>query len=236
MPVAQYPNPNLSLSEILTRVKRWGQKVAKQAGVTADLPVPHLFRIRDEYKKWANDEASRINAENRASRKQCRKENRYTIIMKCPNWREMLYYSPHIHMICYGYLENSRTFYDRTGIVYKIHNKGQPLKSRDDVSRVIYYLLSHASPSDDGSHILTYNGQISYNKMLCVDENEREEVERCPECGAPRIYEDTGEYVMRKVVDRVYMLKATGQRSQTTTIRGQDSLYLYLSENCHEVT
>lgn len=224
MPPKDYPSQYLPLEEILQKVKHWGQKHCRAIGQKDDLGIVHLFRIRDEFKKWANDTASRLNAEAKEGREQKRKENRYSVIMRQPNWYEMLYYAPHYHSVGYGYLEDSTAYYTRTGVIYKVHNKGKQLHTVADVARVIYYLLSHASPVD-GRQIYTFMGKISYNQLICVEEIESEEIETCPECGAPRIYADTGEVVYRRIVTRVYLLKSTNQRSRRVT--GQYLLSIY---------
>lgn len=227
MPSTEYHKlARLSPEDREKAVRSWGQKMAKEAGLTAGAIVVHLFRIRKEYQQWCNDEASRINAEHSSQRQQFRRENRYTVIPR-DDWKNFVVFAPHVHVVGYGFLMDAATFHERTGIVYRIHNGGKQMRHRDDVSRAVFYLLSHVSPVG-GRQVVTYFGTISYNKLVCIEENEREEIERCPDCGAPRVYADTGEYVVKRVVDRVFLLKDTGERSQTTSIRGQDSIFLYL--------
>lgn len=207
-------------------LREWGQKMAKLAGFTAGTPIVHQFRIKPQYRDQMQDKARAINYEIDGSQQQRHHENRYTVIPK-ENWQHYVDFSPHVHVIGYGFLKNTEDFYNETGVVYRMHKGGKQMQTKDDVKRAIYYLLSHASPIE-GRHIITYFGGVSYNKMICVEETKREVVERCPDCGAPRIYQDTGQYVTRTVYDRVYLIKSTGQRSQTTSIRGQDSLFLYI--------
>lgn len=94
-------------------------------------------------------------------------------------WRENeltkeWYFSPHFHMIGYGWIEGTKEGYERHGWVVK--NAGL----RETVSGTALYQLSHAGIHPD-RHTVTWFGRLAYNK-LWVPPREPER-EACPICG-----------------------------------------------------
>lgn len=92
------------------------------------------------------------------------------------------YWSPHFHMVGYGWIEHTADNYSRTGWLVK--NAGV----RESVYRTMQYLLSHAGvwtsgyPASKKSKVcsITWFGVCSYSK-LHVEPEEYRDV--CPECG-----------------------------------------------------
>lgn len=84
------------------------------------------------------------------------------------------YYSPHFHMIGYGYIKNVKENYEKTGWVTV--NMGV----RDSVFATAHYQLSHACISDN-HHTVTWFGLLSYNKFH--PRAEVVEKAKCPLCG-----------------------------------------------------
>jgi len=85
------------------------------------------------------------------------------------------YYSPHFHVIGFGWIECVTENYQRNGWVVK--NKG----FRDSTFATIYYQLSHAGIKKN-NHTLVWFGDLSYSKLKV----EKEEIEAniCPYCKA----------------------------------------------------
>jgi len=85
------------------------------------------------------------------------------------------YYSPHFHVIGFGWIEKTTENYHKNGWIVK--NKGV----RDSTFATIYYQLSHAGIKKH-NHTLVWFGSLSYSKLKV----EKEDVERnmCPYCNA----------------------------------------------------
>jgi len=85
------------------------------------------------------------------------------------------YYSPHFHVIGFGWIEKTTENYNKNGWIVK--NKGV----RDSTFATIYYQLSHAGIKKN-NHTLVWFGDLSYSKLKV----EKEDVEAniCPYCHA----------------------------------------------------
>jgi len=148
-------------------------KIMRDHGLMGGLIIFHPYRIKDEIK----DQLSRIKS-----------DKKYWILIRenalnLPTWQDYVYFSPHFHVISYGFIAKSNEFYNKTGWVYK--NRGS-LKKDEDIAGCLFYALSHAGVMDD-KHTVTWFGSLSYNKM--VREREKEWVEKepvvCEKCGSP---------------------------------------------------
>jgi len=89
----------------------------------------------------------------------------------CFTW----YYSPHFHVIGFGWIENPTENYQKNG--WFVKNKGV----RDSTFATFYYQLSHAGIKKH-NHTLVWFGDLSYSKLKI----EKEEIEAniCPYCKA----------------------------------------------------
>ena len=83
------------------------------------------------------------------------------------------YYSPHFHCLTFGWIENTKELYEKSGYIVK--NLGK----RDTIFGTIYYQLSHCAIKKK-NHALTYFGECSYNKLKIDEANE--ESKKCPYC------------------------------------------------------
>jgi len=84
------------------------------------------------------------------------------------------YYSPHFHIIGFGWLVGTAETYQKSGWVVK--NKGV----RDSTFATFYYQLSHAGVRR-GNHTVTWFGDLSYSKLKVEQEPNLNE---CPLCQA----------------------------------------------------
>lgn len=85
------------------------------------------------------------------------------------------YFSPHFHVVGYGWIVDVRKNYVYSGYVVK--NVG----IRKTVQGTIWYQLSHCAVAV-GKHTITWFGALSYNKLK-VGRNFEKERETCPICG-----------------------------------------------------
>jgi len=85
------------------------------------------------------------------------------------------YFSPHFHVVGYGWIADVHQNFVRSGYIVK--NVGV----RKTVRGTIFYQLSHCGISEN-HHSVTWFGALSYNR-LSVDYEVRG-VRRCPLCGA----------------------------------------------------
>lgn len=139
-------------------------------GVVAASVIAHPYRIRDEYKRYVNDEASKAGC------------NRYVWALAQPDWYNLVYFSPHVHALIYGKLLKSPEFYRLTGWQY--HNHGR-LSSRTDVIKVLKYLLSHAWVRGNSKTIRNLRG-MSSTKLLVTQVKDRQP-DLCPVCRAHNV-------------------------------------------------
>ena len=83
------------------------------------------------------------------------------------------YYSPHFHCLTFGWIENTKELYEKSGYIVK--NLGK----RYTIFGTIYYQLSHCAIKKK-NHALKYFGECSYSKLKIDQANE--ESKKCPYC------------------------------------------------------
>ena len=89
-------------------------------------------------------------------------------------WR----FSPHFHLIGYGWIVNTKWIYERTGWIIKNH------RIRKSVGATAYYQLSHAGVKE-GRHVFSWCGCLAWNKIKVSRLKKERQV--CPLCGAPTL-------------------------------------------------
>jgi hypothetical protein len=88
------------------------------------------------------------------------------------------FWSPHFHVVGFGWLENTGLGYAQHGWVVK------NLGVRKSVFATFQYLLSHAGVSSVGLHTVTWFGRLSYRALAHVPKV-GSVLEICPYCGRP---------------------------------------------------
>jgi len=88
--------------------------------------------------------------------------------------RQCWYFSPHFHVIGYGWILDVRRNYVVSGYIVK--NVGV----RKSVGGTIWYQVSHCGVSKS-HHVVTWFGGLSYNKLRLAKEVKKRSV--CPICG-----------------------------------------------------
>jgi len=91
------------------------------------------------------------------------------------------FYSPHFHMIGYGWVINTKKISSNDGWVIK--NKGIR-KNSSEVYSTVAYLLSHTAIAK-GIHSVTWFGDLSYRSKYALElkrETEESDADKCPYC------------------------------------------------------
>lgn len=182
-------------------------KIMRKYGLMGGSIVYHPYRIKDEIK----DQLRPITAISGKKFWALVREN----VLKLPSWRDYVYFSPHFHTISFGWIEKSDVVYAETGWVY--YNIGS-LKKDEDISRCLFYMLSHAGVLP-GKHSLTWYGSLSYNKMFIVEECVERVPVLCDYCGAQLVLidvdapdDDLPTLYYRVVVHRKYAFRPHQKR------------------------
>lgn len=148
------------------RARAYFVRQAEQIGCTGGSMVIHLWRTNDNVPGYIQGQKKWDFVRSQGDR-----------------WREFVKFSPHAHIIGYGYLKKP----DKDKFEYK--NMG-PLNTRDEVEAVSYYNLSHA-PIGKGITAVIYFGCCSYGKLKCTFKTVVHSFAVCPECGSYLVFEDT---------------------------------------------
>lgn len=158
--------------EALTWLYDQGVQKARILGLQAAIPIPHPYRIRPEKE-----------AEVAAAAKAAGSPNRYMWALAQPNWSDLVYFSPHIHIIGYGRLMDSIQFQHKTGWQYHNHDEKTEGRKGDALRGTLYYLLTHAWVN--GNHkIVRYWFGMSTHRLKRVDEGYEKIAVACPVCAA----------------------------------------------------
>lgn len=128
-----------------------------------------------------------------------------------PDFRDLIYFSPHVHLMYYGTSMPTKDFYEASGCwVFKM------VREVEDVPRLAYYLLSHA-PIIHGRLSVTYWGCLSPRKLQAIDEHIVKEEVLCEKCGAVMVYASIdGQGEIQHITDRPLYRK---HRVRTYAIR-----------------
>ena len=141
----------------------------------------------------------------------------HTVCMSCGNlWFEW-YFSPHFHVIGFGWIQGTSEEYLRSG--YVVRNIGV----RKSVGGTVLYILSHAGVHLK-YHVMTWFGACSYNRLRVVQEER--EGNTCPTCGAkllPCAWFGVGEDPLADVGEGEYWVDPEGWR-YTARYRGRVKL------------
>ena len=79
------------------------------------------------------------------------------------------YFSPHFHILGYGWIVQTATIYDKTGWIVKNH------RVRKSIGATAYYQLSHAGVKTR-HHVISWFGALS-TRALKVERDKNEDIE-----------------------------------------------------------
>lgn len=163
-------------------------QVLRKVGVEASAAIPHPYRLVDGDN---DDEPDKP------------RSNRYREALDAPDWRERVYWSPHVHCLVYGPLPSSDDFEKKTGWVYRNQERGPGSRRGrrgDELTGTIYYLLTHAWVLGNNAVVRYWFG-MSTRKLGRVEDAPVYEEVICPVCKAccvkapPDIRQSDGSYV-----------------------------------------
>lgn len=151
---------------------------AGEAGMDGGVAIPHLWRLSEGIKARLRGEGYGIGEDNGGLW-----QGVHDDALRLGDWRAYVTFSPHVHILGTGWLENAEEFHDRTGWVY---NNKRKRTTKGSVRATAEYILSHASLVE-GRRALRWWGAFAPNK-LAREEVLRSREEKTCECGET-IYE-----------------------------------------------
>jgi len=153
---------------------------AKDAGVLGGVCVPHMFRILGENEEFDDDTEDLMTGYVSGGIADNLRKAGYGIgkggkgslwdgvfanALNLNSSYDYVYLSPHFHVHGYGFLKNSRTFYNEIGWIYK---KGRALKNNIAMASSIRYVLSHVTRLEVLGSVVSKSdswfGNMAYNK------------------------------------------------------------------------
>jgi len=188
-------------SEFMDVLRGRGHVAIEHLGIFGAKIFVHFFRIKKEYRQFANDLASELNKEGAAPGGV--RYNRYTALFTQGDPYEYLRFSPHLHIIGYGLVKPWKEFVDECpGWIYKNHSAERKSKKPLNIQRLASYLLTHAPYLKRKLSIvssgLLHSSKLKKNyvcpscghkthglvpSVVTVRELERLNTILCPECG-----------------------------------------------------
>jgi len=114
-------------------------------------------------------------------------ERKWERLLRRADWRMHIRESTHFHTISGRIPMKSSTFYEKTGWTYK---RIRPLEDREDIERVLFYLLSHVQVT--GQNVIRYFGRCHFSHLRIKHRYCPILPLRCPVCGAPMVLEVDG--------------------------------------------
>ncbi len=187
--------------EYIDVLRSRGHVAIEKLGLFGAKIFVHFFRIKKDYKRFANDLASSLNKEGPGPGGV--RYNRYTALFTMGDPYEYLRFSPHLHIIGYGLVTPWEEFLTSCpGWIYKNHSAERKSKKRMNIQRLTSYLLTHA-PYIKGKLSIVSSGLLHSSKLkknfvcpscgykthglapagVTVRELERMNSILCPECG-----------------------------------------------------
>jgi len=194
-------------SEFVDVLRARGHVAIEKLGLFGAKIFVHFFRIKPEYRRFANDLASQLNHDGPGPGGV--RYNRYTGLFTMQDPYEYLRFSPHLHVLGYGLVTPFDDFKDGSlewskGWIYKNHSaeRKQKSKKRMNIQRLVTYLLTHA-PYIQRKLSIVSSGLLHSSKLkrnyvcpacghktgsiessiVSVRELERMNGILCPECG-----------------------------------------------------
>lgn len=172
-------NPNAEDWDHVKERQRF-YRILEKAGVKASVVIPHGYRVTDEGK---------------AAFKNYKQQNgelgRWAWIIKNHYW-DYTYWSPHWHVIGWGWLQQSDEFHKETGWIYKniglckdfVDNDGKRHEKEGTSYAYIFYTLTHSllvSTDKSRRQAYTYTGKLSYRVLGSKKETDKV-IAYCPKC------------------------------------------------------
>jgi len=165
------PRPGEYGPDDLARMLEDLNRVLRRFGCEAAACIPHPYRLAGDA---PDDEPDKS------------RTNRYRAALDSPDWRDLVSWAPHVHCMIYGPLPSSDVFEDKTGWVYRNHEKDTKAargRSGDELKGTLYYLLTHAWVLGNNAVVRYWFG-MSTRKLGRVEDAPQYEDVICPVCKA----------------------------------------------------
>jgi hypothetical protein len=152
------------------------KKMMREMGVTSATVWHHPYRIKERVKELLRRYRSSKGLDGKAGFWKLAHDD----VLDLGGIEQYMEYGPHFHAIATGFLENVKTYSERTGAGYK---KKRYLEKEENVHEVAHYISTHAA-REAGKPSVRYFGEISYRKLAreCVDERIKDVL--CETCGS----------------------------------------------------
>lgn len=131
-------------------IKVIGKKFVLAHGVTGGVLVFHPWRIREEVVPLLVHKLQTHKLSDEDKEKKFWQAAREDIL-GIGNWRQYCYWSPHYHVIGFGYVQDARQLHSETGWVYKhirnvrVQVQRKPDGLDDQIAALCFYVISHAA-------------------------------------------------------------------------------------------
>lgn len=144
------PENTIHPTQNYDQIKAIGKEFVTWAGVTGGVLVFHPWRIREEIQILLRNKIGAIKlSEDEKEIKfwQAARED----LLGLGSWREYCYWSPHFHVVGFGYVRDAREVHSATGWVYKLIRNVRILKQKksdgvdDQIAALCFYMISHAA-------------------------------------------------------------------------------------------
>jgi len=171
------PSPDSIPYEDEQRALAWmideGRKLCQNMGLKAVAAIAHPYRIIPQFQSIADGMATAAGV------------NRYVWALGRDNWQDLVYFSPHLHLMAYGPLPKSDDVEKKTGWTYVNYDEDGEGRTGDELKQTIFYLLTHAWVRDNPAPVRYWFG-LSSRQLGCTQTTEREPV-FCPDCGTQTV-------------------------------------------------
>jgi hypothetical protein len=173
---------------ILLRARKYFIARAADMGCIGGSLVVHLWRTNENVPEWIEGQKKWEWVRNKGHL-----------------WRDYVKFSPHAHIIGYGYLKPVK----KGGKEFLYKNMG-PLRTRKEIEAVTFYNLSHAVVGP-GVAAVIYFGACSYRMLKPVGKIIKEHYdELCPDCGAVMVFEDSWDSISGQYLRTVERKRSVG--------------------------
>lgn len=200
-PVGKYAE-----NTVCKKIVAASRRIAALVGIEAGMMALHPWRIKDEIKPRLGRRCKKVELMAEDT-----KEKKFWALIRedalgLGSWREYIRWSPHVHILGYGYLPPQETPEEKTA--FKKLTKGWFVKKikrgsgydieqpalidcfngqevEDPISAVAYYILSHAAYRP-GHNLYSYLGFFNPSKLRKDGKSKNNKVPVvCPKCNSP---------------------------------------------------
>jgi len=202
----QYPySPNLTLEKSKGKTEQIGDnEFLYLDDLIAGVVIFHPFRPNERYYEERREEREE---EDENPEKDMKK---WEWIRNQPFWEDYVKFSPHVHFVGWivGYLnppeEGEDWMYKNIGVRNNKKGKFRGIEDKNDLYRVVYYLLTHVGikKHEKNYHPYVWVGGLANNRVgkPKFKKEKKDKVLKCKKCGHPL----AGTYSVLRTLFKVY--------------------------------